>query len=78
MVEETQPGIDAVTSPTALRPVKRIIRIVLMAPDWAPADRRSTPARLHCGKRRQLGKITAKAFASAVFHYPFSEATMSR
>ena len=24
------------TSPTALRPVKRIIRIALMAPDWAP------------------------------------------
>jgi hypothetical protein len=33
------------TSPTALRPVKRIIRIVLMAPDWAPADRRSLDAR---------------------------------
>src|ERR1700746_25081 len=48
-----------------------------MAPDWAPADRRSTPTRLHCGKPRQLGKITAKAFASAVFHYPFSEAAMS-
>src|SRR5437868_9976339 len=36
-----------------------------------------TPARLHCAERRQLGKITAKAFASAVFHYPFSEAAMS-
>ncbi|HEX3415426.1 MAG TPA: hypothetical protein VHT21_03325, partial [Stellaceae bacterium] len=48
-----------------------------MTPDWAPADCRSTPAQLHCGKRRQLGKITAKAFASAVFHYPFSEAAMS-
>ena len=39
-------------------------------PDWAPADRRSTPARLHCGKRRQLGKITAKAFVSR-FPLPF-------
>jgi taurine-pyruvate aminotransferase len=48
-----------------------------MAPDWASADRRSTPARLDCGERGHLGKITAKAFASAVFHYPFSEAAMS-
>ena len=34
------------TSPTALRPVKRIIRIALMAPDWAPAAR-PPPASLH-------------------------------
>jgi len=28
------------------------------------------PARSHCAERRHLGKITAKAFPSAVFQYP--------
>jgi hypothetical protein len=65
---KTRAGVKLSTSPTALRPVKRIIRIASMAPDWAPADRPLDARTIALWEATAAGQDHSKAFAPTVFH----------